>query len=118
MNWIMRIIVNWATLMVVAGMGLFDDFIIEGPAVALLAAFILSIMNGIIKPILVFFTLPITILSFGLFLFVINAITLKLTSMLISGFEIGTFLTALVASIIISILNFLIQNLIVDRLRK
>jgi putative membrane protein len=118
MNWILRVAAIWATLMVVAGLELFEGFRIEGGMLtALLAAIILSIMNAIVKPILVFLTLPITFITFGLFLLVINAITLLLTSAIIDGFIIEGFWVAFWAGIIISILNYLIQKLILDRLK-
>lgn len=111
MKWITSVLVNWVTLMVVAGF--FAKFHIVDLWVALFAALILTIVNGIVKPILVFFTLPITVLTMGLFLLVINAITLLLTAALIDGFTIETFWTAFWAGIIISILNTLIQNIII-----
>lgn len=117
MKWIMRILMNWATLMIVAG--IFDpNMTIDRWDIALLAAFILSLVNGIVKPILVFLTLPITLITLGLFLFVINAITLMITAALINGFTITDFWTAFWAGIIISILNTLIQKLIIDRMKK
>lgn len=116
MKWIMRILMNWATLMIVAG--IFDpNMTIDSVGIALLAALILSLVNGIVKPILVFLTLPITLLTLGLFLLVINAATLMLTAALISGFTITDFWTAFWAGIIISILNTLIQKLIIDRMK-
>lgn len=116
MKWITSILVNWVTLMVVAGF--FTKFHIVDLWVALLAAFILTIVNGIVKPILVFFTLPITVITMGLFLLVINAITLLLTAALIDGFTIEGFWTAFWAGIIVSILNTLIQNMIVKPMSK
>jgi putative membrane protein len=113
----MRILMNWATLMIVAGI-FAPKITIDGAGVALLAALILSLVNAIVKPILVFFTLPITIVTLGLFLLVINAITLMLTASFIDGFTIASFWTAFWAGIIVSILNTLIQNLIIDRMKK
>jgi putative membrane protein len=117
MRWIMRIFMNWATLMIVAGI-FTSQFMIDGAGVALLAALILSLVNAIVKPILVFFTLPITIVTLGLFLLVINAVTLMITAWLIEGFTIGGFWTAFWAGIVISILNTLIQKLVIDRMKK
>jgi len=116
MNLVWRLIGNWATLMIVAG--ILTGFTIEGPVVALLAAIILSIMNAIVKPVIIFFTLPITILTFGLFLLVVNAFTLMLTQYFITGFTIDSFWIAFVAGIVISVLNFLIQKIVIDRIKK
>ncbi|WP_025029050.1 phage holin family protein [Caldalkalibacillus mannanilyticus] len=116
MNLLLRLAGNWATLMIVAGY--LEGFTIEGVTVALLAAIILAIINAVVKPIIIFFTLPITILTFGLFLLVVNAITLMLAQTFIAGFTIDSFLTAFVAGIIISVLNYLIQKVIIDRIRR
>ncbi|GAA0360826.1 phage holin family protein [Bacillus horti] len=116
MRWLLGILVNWATLMIVAGW--LTKFSIDGAGVALLAAVILSIVNGIVRPILIFLTLPITVITLGLFLLVINAITLLITASFIDGFVIDGFGTAFIAGIIISILNTLIQKLVVNRVTR
>ncbi|PKR78009.1 hypothetical protein CEY16_08800 [Halalkalibacillus sediminis] len=110
-NWILSIIVTAVAILAVDQ--LFDSFMIDGFGAALLAGFILSILNVIVRPILVFFTLPITILSLGLFLFVINAITLMITQwMLGDSFVIDGFGVAILAAIIIAILNLILQKLL------
>lgn len=80
LRWIVSIVLNAVALIVVAV--LFDSFHLDGFGTALLASFILAVLNMIIKPILVVLTLPITVLTLGLFLFVINAITLMITQSL------------------------------------
>jgi putative membrane protein len=78
---------------------------------ALVAAFLLNILNWTVKPILTVLTLPITILTLGLFLFVISAVTLMLTSILMgSAFEISGFGTALLAAIIIALFQTFLIN--------
>lgn len=116
MRWLIGILVNWAVLMIVAG--LFPKFSIDSAGIAFLAAIILSIVNTIVRPILVFLTLPITIISLGLFLLVINAVTLLITASLIDGFTIDGFGTAFVSGIIISILNTLIQKVVVNKVSR
>ncbi|MET3682954.1 putative membrane protein [Alkalibacillus flavidus] len=109
-NWIISILVNAIAIFAVSE--LLDAFQVDGIEIALLAGLILSLLNAIVRPILVFFTLPITFVTLGLFLFVINAITLMLTQWLIGpGFVIDGFGWAILAAIIVSILNFLLQNL-------
>lgn len=96
---------------------LFNSFQLEGFGTAILAAFILSILNVIVKPILIVLTLPLTVLTLGLFLFVINAITLMITQAVIGEtFIIDGFGTALVAAIILSILNLILNKLVKDPL--
>ncbi|KGX92925.1 membrane protein [Pontibacillus halophilus JSM 076056 = DSM 19796] len=110
-NWLLSIIVNAVALIAVAQ--LFDSFQLKGFTAALLASFILSILNVIVKPFLVILTLPITVISLGLFLFVINAITLMITQSLIGeSFVIDGFGTAIIAAIIISLLNLVLNQLV------
>jgi putative membrane protein len=75
-----------------------------------LAAF-LAIINITLKPLLVIFTLPINILSLGLFIFVINALLIILASSVIKGFEIDGFLTALLFSIVLSMVSYILNVL-------
>jgi putative membrane protein len=113
MKWISSILVNSLVLIVVAGY--FNSFYIEGVGAAIIASFILSILNVLVKPILVILTLPVTVLSLGLFLFIINAITLWMTQAIMGpSFVIESFTSAIVAAFVISILNLLIQKVIID----
>ncbi|RPF54382.1 phage holin family protein [Aquisalibacillus elongatus] len=110
-NWLISIVVNTVAILAVAE--LFDRVHVEGVTAAILASVILGILNAIVKPILVIFTLPITFLTLGLFLFVINAITLMLTQWILAGdFVIEGFGTAILAAIIITILNTILQKLL------
>ncbi|MRG84745.1 phage holin family protein [Salinibacillus xinjiangensis] len=116
-NWALSIILNAVALIAVAE--LFDGFEIDGFVTAVLASLILSILNVIVKPILVLFTLPITVFSLGLFLFVINAITLMITQSIIGdAFIIDGFGVAILAAIVISVLNLLLQKLVADTFKK
>jgi len=92
--------------------GFFKDSIyIEGVWAALGASFVLSVLNIFVKPILVILTLPVTVLSLGLFLFVINALTLLLTDNIMgSSFEIESFGMAFLIAVIMSFVNLIIQN--------
>jgi putative membrane protein len=70
---------------------------------ALLAAFVLSVLNALIKPVLALISLPLIIITLGLFVFVINAALLMLTSSIVPGFRVRSFGTALLASLLLSI---------------
>ncbi|MDY0408899.1 phage holin family protein [Virgibacillus soli] len=112
---ILSLVLNAAALLIVAQ--LMDSFHLDGFGTALLASIILTILNMIVKPILVILTLPITILSLGFFLFVINAITLMIAQSLIGpSFVIDGFGAALLAAIVLSILNVILNKLIKDTL--
>lgn len=113
MRWLISLVLNALALMLIDY--LFDSIIIDGFLIAILASLILSILNVIVKPILVVLTLPITILTLGLFLFIINAITLMITQLLLGdGFIIEGFGTAILAAILFSILNLFINRIIKD----
>lgn len=112
-RWILSLILNAVALLVVAE--IFVGFHVETFGVAILASLILSILNVIVKPILVLLTLPITVVSLGLFLFVINAITLMLTQSLMGpDFVIESFGLAVIAAIVISIINLFLNKLVKD----
>ena len=116
MRWVISILLNAVALIAVAQ--IFEGFYLEGFGTAILASFILSIINVIVKPILIFFTLPITFITFGLFLFIINAITLMITQALFSSsFVFEGFGTAIIASVVISIITMLLNNLVKDTMR-
>jgi putative membrane protein len=80
--------------------------------IALLVALVLGVINVTLKPLLILFTLPATVLTLGLFLFVINACMILLTSWLVPGFQVESFLWALLFSLLLSILTYLFQQLI------
>ncbi|GAA0589644.1 phage holin family protein [Virgibacillus siamensis] len=113
LRWFISILLNAVALIAVAQ--LFDGFHIEGFGTALLASVILAVLNVIVKPILIVLTLPITVVTLGLFLFVINAITLMITQGIMDkSFVIEGFGTAFIAAVIISILNLLLNRLVRD----
>jgi putative membrane protein len=74
------------------------------------SALLLLVANAFVRPILVFFTLPLTLLTLGLFLLVINALMIMLVSALVNGFRVSGFWTAFFASIFISILSFIVEK--------
>jgi len=99
---------------------LFASYLIEGIEVrgflsAFSAAAILGILNAFFRPVLIILTLPINILSLGLFTFVINAMLLKMASGVISGFEVHGFWSAVFGSLLISIVSWLLSSFINDR---
>ncbi|MBD3223047.1 phage holin family protein [bacterium] len=101
---IVQIVVVGLLLYVVAR--LVPGMEIESVGHALLAGLVLGIINALIKPILVILTLPITILTLGLFLLVINAIILKLAGALVPGLEVRSFGAALLGALLLSIFSF------------
>lgn len=78
----------------------------------LLAAIVLSIFNAVIRPIMMFFTLPINLLTLGLFTFVVSGTMIKLTSLVVSGMSISGFWTAVISALVLSVINALLSWLI------
>jgi putative membrane protein len=93
---------------------LFNGIQIAGFGTALFAALALSILNAFFRPVLLVLTLPINILTLGLFTFVINAILLLMTSGLIGGLVVNSFGSALLGSLIISLVSWLLSSFIND----
>lgn len=91
-------------------------FVVKSFGAALVAAVVLGLVNAIIKPILVVLTLPITLVTLGLFMFVINALTIWLAGNITPGFTVTGFVPALVGSIVLtivgSVLNFVVERFI------
>ena len=104
---VIRILLNAVALVLTAG--LFEGISLEGFFSAILAVMILAFINGFIRPIFLLLTLPLTVMTLGLFTLVINAMLFKLTSVLVPGFHVGGFWSALGGALIYSILVLLIN---------
>jgi putative membrane protein len=90
----------------------FRGLTFAGNGSLLVSALLLGFANAILRPILVFLTLPLTLLTFGLFLLVINALMIMLVAALVKGFKVSGFWTAFFASIFIAAFSFFIELLI------
>jgi len=110
MFFIIRLLIHMAAILIIAY--LFPRLIrVDSVWIALLAAFILGVANTILRPILVFLTLPITIVTLGLFLFVINGLMLWLVSIVVRGFHVSGFWGAVLGAILISIVSWILSRL-------
>ncbi len=85
---------------------------IDNIYVAIISAVILGILNILVKPILVILTLPITIVTLGLFIFVINAFIFLFVASFIEGFTVDGFIPALIGSILVSVISIVTKHLI------
>jgi putative membrane protein len=94
---------------------LFSGIHVSGFGSALIAALVLGILNAFFRPILLILTLPINVLSLGLFTFVINAVLLLMTSGVIGGLVVDGFGSALFGSLIISLVSLLLSSFVSDR---
>ena len=113
----MKIIVRWlllaAALLLVAH--LYSGVAVGSFGAAMLAAFVIGLLNTLLRPILVLLTLPVTVLTLGLFLFVINALMFYFAASILNGFQVAGFVAALIGSLIYSACGVVI-NAAVERL--
>lgn len=82
---------------------------IEGWGAALIGALVLGFVNAVVRPVMVFLTFPLTILSLGLFLLVINALMLWLVAALVPGIRVNSFWAALIGSLVLTGLNLIVD---------
>ncbi len=94
------------------------DVVVEDYITAIWVAVVISLLNMFVRPLLIFFTLPATIVTLGLFLFVINAIIILLTSNLVGGFVVSGFFTALLFSVLLSIFRTILFSLLKENKEK
>ena len=112
MGFLVRLIVNAAALWVAAQ--LVPGIMVTGLTPLALAAVVLGLINAIVRPILLVLTLPLTLLTLGLFIFVLNAFCLWLTSRLVPGFVIQSFGAALLGALVVSIVSWLLTAFVSD----
>ncbi|WP_394757143.1 phage holin family protein [Rhodoferax sp.] len=102
LHWGITAISLWLTSLIFKGIRF------SSPSALIISALLLGFANAIVKPLLIVLTLPLTFLTFGLFLLVINALMILLVSSLVTGFKVSSFWAAFFASIFVSVLSFLI----------
>ena len=105
-NWIVSALAVWLVSQVVPG------FYVHGVTAALLAALVIGFVNATIGLVLKVLTFPLTVVTLGVFWFVINAFMLKLASMFVPGFEIHGFWAAFIGGIVLSVVNMLLKWLV------
>ena len=107
-------IVQWAVIAVSLWVAshIFRGLKFENTSSLIVSALLLGFANAIVKPVLIVLTLPLTLLTFGLFLLVINALMILLVAALVKGFRVSGFWTALFASVFISLLSVVIGTLV------
>ena len=108
---LVRWLVNALALFLTAQL-LGPAFQVTGFGAALVAAAVLGIVNAVIRPVLLLLTLPLNIVTLGLFTFVINAVMLLLVSHVIAGFRVEGFGTALLGSVILSFISMILSALV------
>ena len=108
------LLVNWVltALGFLAVAHLVTGFRVSGLGPALIAALVFGLVNSTIGLLLKLVTLPVTLITFGLFLLVINALMLLLASALVPGFEVAGFGPALLAAILLAVLNTIVRHVL------
>jgi len=107
MGFILKLLVT--SLAVFFGAYILDGVYLDGFPTAILVALVIGFLNAFLRPILIILTIPITLLTFGLFLLVINAAIILLADYALSGFTIDTFFTAVIFSILVSVITWILE---------
>ena len=110
MRLLLRFLLNGLAVIVAAQ--LIPGIAVSSLGSAILAGIVLGFVNAIIKPVLVILTLPLTLLTLGLFIFVVNAICLALTAALVPGLSIAGFWPALLGALVVSAISWLLSSLL------
>ncbi|HYT64902.1 MAG TPA: phage holin family protein [Vicinamibacterales bacterium] len=113
MRFLLRLLLNGVAVFLAATF--IPGIRVSGPGAALVAGVILGLVNAIIRPVLLLLTLPFTILTLGLFIFVVNAICLALVAWFVPGFTLSGFGAAFIGAIVISLVSWLLNAMLVDK---
>jgi putative membrane protein len=110
MNHVVPFLIHWAITAVSLWVAskIFKGLKFDGGGALVVSALLLGFANAVVRPLLVFFTLPLTLITFGLFLLVINALMMLLVAWIVKGFRVSGFWTAFFASIFVSLLSIAI----------
>ena len=111
MRFLARLLINMAAILLIAYL-LPRVIWVDGLWAAFIGAILLGIVNTILRPILILLTLPLTLLTFGIFLLVINGLMLWLVSALVKGFYVNGFGGAVLGSILISIVSWVLSRIL------
>ena len=106
LNWVLSALAVWIVSRVVPGI------YVSGPIAALIAALVIGFVNATIGLVLKILTFPLTLITLGLFWFVINALMLKFASALVPGFVVRSFGAAFIGAIVLSLVNMLLKWLV------
>ncbi len=113
----MRLLLTWLinAVALMALPYLMHSVSVTNVGTALIAALVLGLVNTLIRPLLVLLTLPVTVLSMGLFILVINAVLFWLVSTMIEGFEVAGFWSAFLAAILYSVISWALSTLLLNK---
>lgn len=106
LHWVLSALAVWIVAHIVPGI------YVSGPGAALIAALVIGLVNATLGLLLKIITLPLTILTLGLFWFVINALMLELAAALVKGFYVRNFIAALIGAVMLSLVSSVLQWLV------
>ena len=109
LHWILSAVAVWIVAHVVPGIG------VSGPVAALIAALVIGLVNATLGLLLKILTFPLTLLTLGLFWFVINALMLEVAAALVPGFFVRSFEAAFLGALVLSVVSSLLQWLFIPR---
>ena len=112
MGFLIRVIVNGACILLAAS--IVPGLAVRSVTSALVAGLVLGIINAIVRPVLLILTLPLTLVTLGLFLLVLNAFCLWLTSVFVPGLEVHGFWAALLGALLISLVSWVLTAFVSD----
>lgn len=109
LSWVLSAIAVWIVSRLVPGIS------VSGPVAALIAAAAIGFINATIGAVLKIVTFPLTLITLGLFWFIINALMLEVASALVPGFRVHGFLAAFLGAIVLSVVNLLLKGMLLPR---
>lgn len=112
LNWVLSALAVWVVAHIVPGV------YVSGPVAALIAALVIGFINATLGLLLKIITFPLTLLTLGVFWFVINALMLELASALVPGFHVRGFFAAFVGAIVLSLVNLLLKAIVMPKKEK
>ncbi|HEX9368400.1 MAG TPA: phage holin family protein [Vicinamibacterales bacterium] len=116
MRFLLRLLLNGVAVFLAAQ--LIPGISVASPGAALAAGIVLGLVNAIIRPVLILLTLPFTLLTLGLFIFVVNAICLALAAWLVPGLTISGFGAAFLGALVVTVTSWLLSALLIDKTRS
>lgn len=113
MGFVVRVLVNAATIGLAAA--IVPGIRLDGAWPAVLAGLVLGLVNALVRPVLVILTLPLTVVTLGLFLLVLNGLCLALTAWLVPGFGLDGLFAAVLGALVISVVSWALTAFVSDR---
>lgn len=113
MGFVARVVINAFAIVLAAAV--LPGMEIRGLLSALGAGLVLGLVNALVRPVLLILTLPLTLVTLGLFLFILNGVCLWLTSLVVTGFELAGFWSAVFGAILVSLVSWLLTVVLSDR---